>query len=404
MLKRVALLSLALVMVLSMVSIASAALDVASTSQKGSLLVFPKIAVLQPLTPPIPNETHGAVDTYIFIGNDSPLPTWVKCYWMDQNQSIEDFHFYLTANQPVVFSASEGAPYIGPPFGREGVNTVGSLVCWAQDEKDQNPVKVNHLYGYAMIKEAIEGSSVFYNASAFALRGNPPVFPNPVLPLNGATYDQCPKYLVANFLTGWYDADRQNSSIIPAVKPDLTLWPCKQDLRQDRIPTCTKAKFDVWNGHEVKFTGAYACFKCFFEGYLEQIGFDGKAGYSNKGKKNSIYGKGPGFGYDKFVGEYLRTPTARTRIIGISSSVCDGWDPGSTTIPKTKGCVDADGKNVKSVNTPFLGVLLYGDGSAADINPAYIHPRAGYSLTGAGVDPDGFIKWDPAGTVEKKVK
>ena len=46
MLKRVALVSLALVMVLSMVSIASARFDIADYSKKGSLLVFPKIAVL----------------------------------------------------------------------------------------------------------------------------------------------------------------------------------------------------------------------------------------------------------------------------------------------------------------------------------------------------------------------
>ena len=178
------------------------------------------------------------------------MPTYVKCYWMDQNQSVEDFMFYLTANQPVVFSAYEGAPGIGPAFSD---NAVGSLTCWAQDANDQNPVKFNHLYGYAMIKEAI-GANVFYNATSFALPGTPPLCRNNTeLQLNGETYDMCPKYLIANFVTG-YDTVRDPSPL-PAVKPDLTLWPCKQDLRQDRIPTCTKAKFDIWNEHEVKFTG-----------------------------------------------------------------------------------------------------------------------------------------------------
>ena len=388
MLKRVALVSLALVMVLSMVSIASARSNIADYSKKGSLLVFPKI-IVQPL--PLNDGQHGAVDTYIFIGNDSSMPTYVKCYWMDQNQSVEDFMFYLTANQPVVFSAYNGAPGIGPSFSD---NAVGSLVCWAQDAADRNPVKFNHLYGYAMIKESL-GANVFYNATSFAL--NTPPVNNAELLFNGETYDMCPKYLISNFVTG-YDTVR-NPSPLPSVKPDLTLWPCRQDLRQDRVPTCTKAKFDIWNEHEVKFTGAYQCFKCFFEGYLDQIGLRG--GY--------LASRGPGFGGEKFTGEVLRTPTARMRVQGIKSTVCDGTIAGSTTIPKTKGCYwtdPADGltKLVRSVDTPLLGVMLYGDSTFIPTSPIYIAPQAGYNMTGAGYDPAGFIKWDPAGTVEKKAR
>lgn len=370
MLKRVALISLALVMVLSMVSMASARPNIAENSQKGSLLVFPKIAVL-PL-----------VDTYIFIGNDATQPTYVKCYWMDQNQSIEDFHFYLTANQPVAFSASEGSVDVGPAFSD---NAVGSLVCWAQDAQDQNPIKFNHLYGYAMIKGP--DGNVFYNAFAFGLPGTPPVYVegsdtvNNLL--NGSTYDMCPKYLVTNFVTGF------GTPPIANVKPDLTLWPCRQDLRQDRIPTCTKAKFDIWNEHEVKFTGAYQCFKCFFEGFLDQIG---EPGY--------LSSRGPGFGGEKFTGDTLRTETARMRVQGIASSVCDGFIAGSTTTPKTKGCA-----GVRSENTPLLGLVLYGDSNFTPTSPIDFSPKAGHTMTGAGFDDRGFIKWNPASTVvEKKNK
>ena len=372
MLKRVALISLALVMVLSMVSMASARPNIAENSKKGSLLVFPKIAVFPG------GETVG-VDTYIFIGNDSTQPTYVKCYWMDQNQSIEDFHFYLTANQPVAFSASEGSEYVGPPFSD---NAVGSLVCWAQDEKDQNPAKFNHLYGYAMIQGP--DGNVFYNAFAFALPGTPPVYVEGSdtvnLLLNGGTYDMCPKYLVTNFITGF------DSTLIPNTKPDLTLWPCRQDLRQDRIPTCTKAKFDIWNEHEVKFTGAYQCFKCFFEGFLDQIG--DKTGY--------LYSRGPGFGGEKFTGDTLRTATARLRVQGVRSTVCDGNIAG-TSNPKTKGCA-----GVNSVNTPLLGVLLYGTDVSAPPSSIYISPQAGHALMGAGYDDSGFISWNPASTVVEK--
>ena len=392
MLKRVVLVSLALVMVLSMVSIASARFDIADYSKKGSLLVFPKIAVLPPDLP-----YADAVDTYIFIGNDSSMPTYVKCYWMDQNQSIEDFMFYLTANQPIVFSAREGAQGVGPAFSSDAV---GSLVCWAQDAKDQNPIKFNHLYGYAMIKEA-NGANVFYNATSFALPGNPPAYvegsDTVEMKLSGEMYDMCPKYLIANFVTGWNTA--RDPSPLPAVKPDLTLWPCKQDLRQDRIPTCTKAKFDVWNAHEVKFTGSYKCFKCFFEGFLHEID-QPRGGWDPIGKKATIYGKGPGFGGEKFTGEVLRTATARMRVQGIRSSVCDPIVAGTTVTARTLGC----GGNY-SVNSPLLGVLLYGDIlETVPASPTSISPRGGYNMTGAGYDPSGFIKWNPSQSVEKKAR
>ena len=216
--------------------------------------------------------------------------------------------------------------------------------------------------------------------------------------------DACSKYLVTNFVTGNTDG----GAILPVYNggvgagADLALWPCKQDLRQDRKPTCTKAKFDVWNEYEVKFTGAYQCFKCFFEGYLEQIGTV-VAGYSdNTGKKSLRYGKGPAFGPDKFWGTSLRTRTARLRVEGIASTVCNGVDAGGS-LPlgaKTKGCYwtdPADGvtKAVASEATPLLGVLTYADPSV----PTVFEPYAGYTLFGAGFNLTGFIKYDNGGFV-----
>ncbi len=89
-------------------------------------------------------------------------------------------------------------------------------------------------------------------------------------------YDACPQYLTFNFFTSDLtnlappiDVDGAGATI-KFGKTDLTLVPCKQDLRQDRVPTCTKAKFDIWNENETKYTGAYQCLKCWFEGYLNE--------------------------------------------------------------------------------------------------------------------------------------
>jgi len=85
------------------------------------------------------------------------------------------------------------------------------------------------------------------------------------------------------------------------------LVPCYQDLRQDRIPTCTKAKFDIWNENETKYTGAYRCIKCWFEGYLDEI---------------ATQQPGKGFGGEKFVYGPLHTTVGRFRVTGVASTVC----------------------------------------------------------------------------------
>lgn len=339
MVKRFAQISLAIFLVLAVATMASAAPNVASTSQKGSLLVFPKII-----------SWKNTVETYIFIGNDNTKGTYVKCYWMDENQSVEDFHFYITANQPIVFDTTVGGNAYGPPF---ATNSSGSLVCWAQNDEDTHPVKFNHLYGYAMIDSA--NGDVFYNAYSFAFRGTDAQAAalGSELPLDAANnYDACPKYIVTTFVP-----DR--GTVVPMVStktfyPDLTLWPCKQDLRQDRTPTYTKAKFDIWNYNEVKFTGAYKCFKCFWEGYLADIDTSRYVGY----------------GGEKFTISVLGDIPARLRVQGVASSVC---------------------KFPTSEATPLLGVMLYDLAKTATLQPF-----AGHTMHGAGFDQTGVVKWDPS--------
>jgi len=370
--------SLVLVLVLAgMVTMASAAQNVANVSQKGSLLIWPKIVAL---TPPL--EEEPLVDTYIFIGNDYYTDVWVKCYWVDWEQQIQDFMFRLTPNQPVVFSAltglgpevrmkgyGEGLGYITvPPF----QGGFGELKCWAVNAVGDSQIAFNHLYGNALLFQ--ENAGIMYNAWSFTARGvaqGSPVGAGGNLQLTGQAggYDACPQYLVTNFVP----ADLQDDGFI---KPDLTLVPCKQDLRQDRVPTCTKAKFDIWNENETKFTGAYRCIKCWYEGFLDEIG----APY--------------GYGGDKFTYFVLKTYAARFRVTGVASSVC-------VNKFKTPDTVYAPGKDKCTggqVASPLLGLMLYAtplalvgaDGGA----PAPLLPWAAYTPHTAGADGTGFVLWD----------
>jgi len=350
MLKKVLFFALAITLVT--VGFASAASNVANTSQKGSLLIFPKIYTSSP------TEAGGpVVDTYITIGNDYFTDVWVKCYWVDYLQNIEDFMFRLTPNQPIIFSAYFGSDLQGfitvPPFYGKG-----ELKCWAVNAAGDQQISFNHLYGNAILAQ--ENAGVVYNAWSFtakaALNANVGTAGNMLLTGAAGGYDACPTYLVTNFVpAGARDPWEEG------VDPDLTLVPCKQDLRQDRTPTCTKAKFDIWNENETKFTGAYQCLKCWWEGFLGEIGSDQS-----------------GFGGDKFTVRTLKTFAARFRVQSANNSVCAGY-----TKPVACGT---------GVLTPFLGLMLY-----ATQEEGTLLPFAGYTPFTAGLDGTGFILWDTAG-------
>jgi hypothetical protein len=340
MLRKATFFALAVVLVLGMVTMASAAQNVGNTSQKGSLLIFPKIWV------------DGRVDTYITIGNDYFEEVWVKCYWVDWDQNIEDFMFRLTPNQPVIFSAYFGSDLQGfvtvPPF----MGGRGELKCWAVNAAGDQQISFNHLYGNAVIAQ--EDAGIVYNAWSFTARAplKAVMGTGGTLLLTGAAggYDACPSYLVTNFVPAFApDPWRQG------VVPDLTLVPCKQDLRQDRVPTCTKAKFDVWNENETKFTGAYVCLKCWAEGYLNEI--------------SPPYG----FGGDKFTMFTLKTFAARFRVQSANNAACKASIPACASIP--------------GVLTPFVGLMLYVDWETG-------LPWAGYEPFTAGADGTGFVLWD----------
>jgi len=369
MLKKVVFFALAFALVF--VGLASAAQNVANTTQKGSLLVWPKIVALDPDR-----------DTYIYIGNDYYTEVWLKCYWMDSNQQVEDFVFRLTPNQPVAFSAYFGTDFgtaggiTVPPFGGTGI---GSLQCWAvNDASSTKQLSFNHLYGNAWIRDGREyTSNVVYNAWAFTARVAQGQFVGTagtlVLDGSAGNYDACPQYLVTNFTPGDVTVENEETiEITTDAYPDLTLWPCKQDLTQDRVPTCTKAKFDIWNANETKFTGAYRCIKCWFEGILE--GIDNAKFKPIAPSKTDAF---VGFGGEKFSIFSLKTLAARFRVQGVKSTVC-------------KDALCTGGQ----VDSPLLGLMTYLQGPEEG---PFDKPVAGYSPAGAGTGA-GSIKWDVDGS------
>jgi hypothetical protein len=360
-------------MLMGLCSVASAAQNVTNVSQKGSLLIFPKIDT----------STIGTTgfyrDTIVMIGNDYYTEQWIQCYWVDQLQRIQDFMFRLTPNQPIWFRASDGtgtgsaddpnvsSPIMVPPF-FPGDYTVGELKCWAVDASGANQVAFNHLYGNAMIFDSVHAAAFEYNAWAFTARGvaqGSPVGTGGTLVLSGANnaYDACPQYLLFNFFAKDSSIDLDPPAATATfVETDLTLVPCFQDLRQDRVPTCTKAKFDIWNENETKYTGAYRCIRCWFEGYLDQI---------------AVQTPGKGFGGEKFVYKYLHTTVGRFRVQGVASTVCNKVFADCAT----------------QIDSPLLGLISTEVKFIADPFDALIGTTP--ATAGAGITTT--IKWD-AGT------
>jgi len=231
-------------------SVALAAQNVTNPSQKGSLVVYPKIVVER--------DVNNVViaDTVVTMVNDFTNFVDIKCYWMDEWQNIQDFVYRITRSQIVWFRASDGAGMAGsaalevPYFD----GTYGELKCWAVNAEGTKQISWNHLFGSATIYDYRAGEAWEYSTWNFAARAvdrNRPVGTGGELLLTGADggYDACPEYVLGTFvakpeLNGFAGgANGDNEVQYHNYVSDLTLVPCKQDLRQDRIPTYTKAEF-----------------------------------------------------------------------------------------------------------------------------------------------------------------
>jgi hypothetical protein len=187
---------------------------------------------------------------------------------MDEFQRPFDFEFEITRFQTVWFKASDG----GGMLGTKAVDVsrfhgaYGELKCIAVDDDDL-PITKNNFTGTGTIFNFVEGTAIGYNAYGFRRAGTSPGT-SPVLTLNGAEYDNCPAYLIGTFMLDGASFE-DGKYTVESGTTELTLVPCDQDVRQDRLPIYTKVNFTVWDEDEVAATGAYLCFKCWIETTLD---------------------------------------------------------------------------------------------------------------------------------------
>jgi hypothetical protein len=345
---------------------ALAAKNVANTSQKGSLLIYPAIDI----------DPEDNSDTLIELSNDQNFPIQIECYYVNERKDRADFDFLLTGKQTASWDVLTGNGTIAAPqFPSGGLfagnPNRGELVCFAVGFAVAHQLAFNHLTGTATVihlddTDALQTAQAFrYNAWAFAAEGTvaPPAdytvqgtAGQLILSGNGdGTYDACPFYNIANFMPGEGLAPGSGSTLggVYTIDNDLSVVSCNQDLRQDFQLHLTKLQFTVWNANENSFTGAYACADS-----VEKLPLDPLDGsFTN---------------ITNFTFPVLRTANARFQVQGVASSQCPG-----------------------SENAGLLGVLT----SSIGLNG---HTREdqelGSTTQGAGLQP-GFVYWDPASPV-----
>jgi hypothetical protein len=374
---------------------ALAAQNVANTSQKGSLLIFPLIVTDPALRNPTLAPVLDLSDTFVEISNDENNPVHIECSYINEAKGRVDFDFTLTAKATASWDALTGDGVGAPPFptnvayrpipGFGSVNPFrGELVCFAIDQGAANQIAFNHLTGTATVVEtadldAVQPKQAFrYNAWSFVAR-NAAGLPEAdyviqgtpgLLALTGGaagTYDACPTYNIATF--------NPNGAIDPAgvtrtIDNDLSVVSCNQDLRQDFKLHLTKLQFTVWNANENSFTGAFECVDS-----VQTVSFGAEDNTTMVSRSN-------------FDESTLRTPNARFQVLGIASVQCPTTflaEPGlpAITVPPTE-------------NAGLLGVITSSAGLTVDLGEDF---ELGSTTQTAG-SMVGFVKWDPAnGTV-----
>jgi len=321
-----------------------------NTTQRGSLLIYPRIEV-----------NPGVSDTLIRMINDYGFASvQLKCYYLapgdnySSKKYVKDFGKTLTSNQPVYWWASSGktvptgttggtrvipvgfSPF--PPLagGTGSVpKTAGELKCWAVGAGGL-PIHFNHLSGLASIVKGSQAAE--YTAFAFeAIDGDRStantnkVLTQPadtaLLPgdaellLDGKMYDSCPVQLLTSYF--------------PAAKTQLTVVGCNQDLRQDRATWPTKLNYTFWDADENPSGGWYECADSWHERLLSDI-----------------------------EGSLLDSPIAYVRFYGAPSTVC--------TAP--------------TYNAGLLGITIESETDDSRMR--------GTNMTGRGEYTGGFIRYN----------
>lgn len=347
-----------------------AAQNVANTSQKGSLLVFPDIDVRQAV------DADGNVvqnfATIIRIANDGNQAIDVKCYYVNEVKGRADFMFKLTRKQPFIFNAGNGQ---GDPInvaafplqgtlGVAGANPArGELICFAVDIAGSAQVSWNHLSGTATVFDFLTGAAYEYNSWNFTARAGTPRQPHGDpgnLQLtgadDGASYDACPLYNIVHFSpTG----GTLPGTAVAAQATNIAVSTCLQDLRQDFTPHWTKIVIPVWNADEVKFTGAFECANSTHHFQLETL---------DRLPQNTTFAT-------------LGSFSAHLQLRGITSTQCVPFLPA--------GAVTED-----------TGLLASVSSITTTGGEAPVLQKTGVTTNTAGVSAvPGFVLWDPQDAV-----
>ena len=267
-----------------------------NVSNKGSLLIYPRI------------DVAGDNDTLVTLTNDSVGDVRLKCYYAssdDLGQSYSgtaasakskkhflDFTIDLTHNQPISFWAKTGWAVmpsgklpiqVAPPFGifpDGAVRTAGELKCWAVTNDGSTELHYNHLFGTASIMNFGFNQASEYTAVAFQALGPSTLTGTPLgspgeLNLDNVEYDGGPNMLLGNFQPFGYDA----------ALTRVTLASLNQDLRQDYTPTITKLTWTFWNQDEMARTGTHWCANSWFESTLPYF----QASYASLGTASAYF-------------------------------------------------------------------------------------------------------------------
>jgi len=347
--------------------------DRVSASEKGSLLVYNKVEIRW--------DANGSLiqDTFIDITNDYPADVLVQMYFVNGDEPLAedpvtgerahpgcnwvDNLIELTGDEPTFWSALTGLPKGVSPFtvldpagpgdlpGRpdpEGSDERvlrGFVIAWAVDAENIE-IRWNHLKGDALIINYARATAWEYNAWAFATEivphGSRTGTPG-VLNLDGVEYDYVFNMLLLDFYASGTSALSGGGAFV-SVDTDLTLLPMIIDLRQDHEgPFWVKAKFDVWNMNEIKFSGAEKCIICFDQALLSTYPLP-----------------------NHFLLENLQTAKGKARIDGVASTVCPD-----------------------SISAPLLGVAA----KYLDFNNGAAFAVAGTNLIGQGTEV-GVIRYD----------
>jgi hypothetical protein len=389
---------------------ALAAQNVANTSQKGSLLIFPLITI----------DRATLNNTFIEVSNDETAPVHIECSYINEGKGRIDFDFDLTAKATASWDALTGSGIGAPPFPTDlspvyapipgflprffaAPDTFrGELVCFALDQGGANQIAFNHLTGTATVVKALDvdilpfvalqpKQAFRYNAWSFVARNKAglPEADNVIqgtpglLALTGAgagTYDSCPAYNIASFNPNGSTSTDNGPGVagtLSTLDNDLSVVSCNQDLRQDFVLHLTKAQFTVWNANENSFTGAFQCIDS-----VQTIGLAAEDNTIMTARTN----------FDETT---LRTPNARFQVSGIASAQCPTTiipGPGLPSIP-----VPA------TENAGLLGVLTSSAG-ITELLPVVDEDVELGSTTQTAGSMVGFVKWDPAGGTIPAVK